>query len=113
MKKNDLKLIINALMVVDFCAIFALGLLLKLVIPGGGQASKYFLGLHRHEWGNFHFYLGIFLIGLLMIHVWMNWTWVLHSVKTTFGDSWKKFLTILAGAWIMVLILGWMFAFIN
>ena len=114
MKKNNWKYFIDTLLFVDFCSVMVVGLLMAFIIPGGsGETSRYFLGLHRHEWGNVHLFLAISLIGLLVIHVWLNWPWILHAVKTGFGDNWQKFLIILAGAWIAVLIAGWLFALVN
>ncbi|MGV8073260.1 MAG: DUF4405 domain-containing protein [Syntrophobacteraceae bacterium] len=109
MKKNDWKALIDALLFVDICSIGAIGLLLAFVIPtGGGRgASKYFIGLHRHQWGDIHLYLSLFMLGLLVLHVWLNWTWVVNSTKSYFGEHWKMALLSLGVAWLVVLFLAW------
>jgi hypothetical protein len=109
MKKNDWMYFVNALLFVDICSIFAIGLLLAFVIPSGGgrYAEKYFIGLHRHTWADLHFYLALLLIGLLILHVWLNWKWVVQSTKRYFSNRWKKALVGLSCAWLIVLLFGW------
>ena len=109
MKKNDWKYLLNALLFVDVCSLFAIGLLLAFMIPSGPgrYAEKYFLGLHRHGWADLHLYLALSLIGLLVLHLWLNWTWVVQSTKRYFGGGWRKVLWCMAGAWIIVILIGW------
>ena len=109
MKRNDWKYLATALLFVDFCSIFVIGLLLAFVIPSGKgrYAEKYFMGLHRHDWGDLHLYLALLLVGLLILHVWLNWTWVAHSTKRYFSSRRKKALLGLSCAWLVVLVFGW------
>ena len=109
MKKNTLKYFIDTLLFIDMSSIAALGLLLGFVIPKGkvNPANKSFLGLHRHQWGDIHLYLSLFLLVLLVIHIWFNWTWIMQSTKRYFGNYSKNFLWVLSCAWIIVLSIGW------
>jgi hypothetical protein len=109
-KKNVLKYIINCLLFVDICSIAALGLLLGFVIPkGAGKGiQNVFLGLHRHEWGDIHLSLSLFLLGLLVIHILLGWKWVIQSTKKYFGDRWKKWLWVVSVAWMFVLFVSWL-----
>lgn len=110
MKKNVWKYWIDALLFIDMCSIAVIGLLMAFVIPSGGQRrfeERYFLGLHRHEWGDIHLYLSLLLLGLLGLHLWFNWTWIVQSTKSYFGDYWKSFLWMLCGAWLAVLFVAW------
>jgi hypothetical protein len=93
MKKNDWKYLIDALLFVDLCSLAAIGLLLAFVIPSGkaaSESSKFFIGLHRHDWGDIHLYLSLLMLGLVILHVWFNWTWVVNSTKGYFGKRWGK-----------------------
>jgi len=112
MKKNALKYFVNAALFVDICAIAAIGLLLAFVIPAGQvrPSAKYFLGLHRHQWGDIHLYLSLLLLILLSIHLWFNWTWIIQSTKRYFGKHWKHALWGLAGAWLLILLIAWIAA---
>ena len=109
LKKNTLKYFINILLFIDITSTVVLGLFLGFVIPKGQGhlAQKYFLGLHRHDWGDIHLYLALLLLPLLFCHVWFNWTWVVQSTKRYLGDHWKNFLWTVSFAWIIVLIVGW------
>lgn len=112
MKKISLKYIIDAILFIDICSIALIGLLLGFVVPEGKihQSTKYFLGLHRHEWGDIHLYLSILLLILLIFHLWLNWTWIVQSTKRYFGNNWKNALWCISGAWIFVLIVAWIIA---
>lgn len=109
MKRNDWKCLIDALLFVDISSIAVIGLLLAFVIPSGKapEASKFLLGLHRHQWGDIHLTLSLFLLGLLALHIWLNWTWVAGSARSYFGESWQKALWALCAAWIVVLFVAW------
>jgi hypothetical protein len=109
MKKNDWKSLIDALLFVDLCSLAVVGLLLAFFIPSGKvpEASKFFLGIHRHQWGDVHLYVSLFMLGLIVLHIWFNWTWVVNSTKGYFGARWKKALWSLTGVWLVVLFLAW------
>ena len=109
MKKNRLKYFIDILLFIDISSIAVLGILLGFIIPKGkgSPSSNYFFGLHRHEWGDIHLYLSLFLLVLLVFHIWFNWTWVVQSTKRYFGKHWKNFLWSISCGWVMVLLTGW------
>jgi len=109
MKRNDWKYLVNALLFVDMCSLFVIGLLLAFVVPSGKgrYADKHFMGLHRHGWADLHFYLALFLVALLILHLWLNWTWVAQSTKRYFSNRWKKALLSLSFAWLVVIVFGW------
>lgn len=111
-QKNVFKFWIGSLLFVNMLCVAVVGILLAFVIPSGKgyYAAKYFLGLHRHEWANIHLYLSIFLIILLVLHIWMNLTWIVQSTRRYFGERWKQFLWVLSGAWIVVIFICWCFA---
>jgi len=109
MKKNDWKCLIDALLFVDVCSIGVIGLLMAFIVPSGRvpDASKFFMGLHRHQWGEIHLYLSILLLGLLVLHIRFNWTRVVNSARSYFGEHWRNALWSVAGAWVVVLLLAW------
>ena len=110
MKKTDLHYFIDVLLFIDICSVSTLGLLLGFVIPKGRtpESLKYFLGLHRHEWGSIHLFLSVCLLVLLCLHVWLHWAWVVQTTKRHFGERWKGALWVFSGAWAAVLLIGWM-----
>ena len=104
-----MKYLIDTLLFIDMSSIAFLGLLLGFVIPKGSGPghNAYFLGLHRHQWGDIHLYLSLFLLVLLTLHLWLNWAWIEGATKKFFGNSWKNFLWIISGAWFVVLFIAW------
>jgi hypothetical protein len=105
MKKNDWKYLLDSLLFVNICSLAAIGLLLAFVVLAGkgSYSDKYFLGLHRHDWGDLHLYLSLFLLALLILHIWLNWTWIIQSTKRYFGAKWEQALLALSFAWLLVL----------
>lgn len=108
MKKNDWKYIVDVLLFVDVCSIAVMGFIMAFVIPSGegSHAEKFFLGLHRHGWGDIHLYLSLFLLMLLALHIFLSWTWVVESTKKYLGVHWKRFLWGLCGASLVVVIVS-------
>jgi len=107
MKKNTLKYLIDVVIFVDLCSITIIGFMLGFVIPKGKAAGKYFLGLHRHEWGEIHLYLSLFFLVLLFFHIWFNRKWIFNSSKRYFGEKWKLVLWGFSAGWIAVLFIAW------
>ncbi len=107
MKKNTLKYFIDVTIFIDMCSVTAIGLLLGFVIPKGSSVDKYFLGLHRHEWGDIHLYLALFLLMLLIFHVWLNWSWIMNATRRYFGERWKHALYAFSFGWVAVLFVSW------
>lgn len=109
MKKNSLKYFLDTILFIDICSIAAIGAILGFVFPKGNEkfSTKFFLGLHKHDWGNIHFNLSTLLLILLIFYLWLNWTWIIQSTKRYFGKNWKNALWCISGAWIFVLIMGW------
>ncbi len=108
MNKLTLKVVTDALMFVSLSSTLAVGLIMKLIPTGGGpDAEKYFLHVHRHSWGELHFFLAVIFVASLAAHLILNWGWVSSVAKRYFGENSQKALYALAGAWIGVLFFGW------
>ena len=112
MTRTDWKYLVDTLLFVCIVGIAFIGLLLGLVIPKGPKAAesaKYFLGLHRHQWGNIHFYLSIAFIILVIIHIVLSWSWIKGKARQAFKKRWKAVLTMTAASSILVVFLFWVF----
>ena len=107
MRKNALSYLVNAVLFVIITAVAAIGLLLGFVIPKGGPSTAYFLGLHRHQWGEIHLFLAVLFLVLLSYHLWSHWTWIAQSSKRYFGGRWKSVIWGLLGGWILVVAVAW------
>ncbi len=92
MKKSDWQYLIDTMLFICIIGIVFIGFLLGLVIPKGpsfAESSKYFLGLHRHGWGNIHFYLSIAFTTLVIIHLLLSWKWIKSKAKQIFKKTWQ------------------------
>jgi Domain of unknown function (DUF4405) len=90
--RTDWKYVVDTLMFLCMVGIVLIGLLMGFVIPEGrlgpGQ-SKYFLGVHRHQWGHIHLYLSLAFTAIVIIHIIFAWSWVKGKAESLFGKAWK------------------------
>lgn len=75
--------------------------------PTAPESAKYFLGLHRHQWGNIHFYLSITFTVLVIIHLIFSWKWIKAKARQIFKGRWAAALILTAIASFLVLFLFW------
>ena len=112
MKKTDWQYLVDTLLFICIVGIAFIGFLMGLVIPKGPQASentKYFLGLHRHQWGNIHFYLSIAFVVFVIIHLILSWSWIKGKARQLFHKGWGTMLILTASASLLVLFAFWAF----
>lgn len=112
MKKTDWQYLVDTLLFLCIVGIVFIGFLMGLILPKGPAApesAKYFLGLHRHQWGNIHFYLSITFTVLVIIHLVFSWKWIKIKSRQIFKRGWKSILVLTALSSILVLVLFWAF----
>jgi hypothetical protein len=112
MKKTDWQYLVDTLLFLCIVGIVFIGFSMGLVIPKGPTASesaKYFLGLHRHQWGNIHFYLSITFTVLVIIHLVFSWKWIKGKSRQIFKKGWSSMLILTALASILIITLFWAF----
>lgn len=112
MKKTDWQYLVDTLLFLCIVGIVFIGFLMGLVLPKGPavpESSKYFLGLHRHQWGNIHFYLSIAFSALVIIHLIFSWKWIKSKSRQIFKKGWSSILILTALASILVITLFWSF----
>jgi hypothetical protein len=112
MKKSDWQYLVDTLLFICIIGIAFIGILMGLALPKGPQAlesSKYFLGLHRHQWGNIHFYLSIAFVCLVVIHLLLSWSWIKGKARQIFHRRWKTMLILTTAVSLLVLFLFWAF----
>jgi len=112
MNRNSWKYLIDSLLFICFVGIIFTGILMGLFIPKGpavAESSKYFLGLHRHDWGNIHFYLSIAFVILTVVHLGLNWSWIKCRAGQIFKKGWTVALILTALAPVLILFIFWSF----
>jgi len=109
MKKATINLWLNVLAFVNFAALAATGTVMRWVLPpgsGGGRHGaggglgrgwrggrgagvlegsdpepiKSLWGLRRHDWGDWHFWLAVALITIIVLHLVLHWSWVRANI---------------------------------
>jgi hypothetical protein len=108
--RTDWKYIVDTLMFLCMLGIVLIGLLMGFVIPEGrlgpGQ-SKYFLGVHRHQWGDIHLYLSLAFTALIIVHIVLAWSWAKGKAKGLFGKAWKAAVGLTVLAALLVPLVFW------
>jgi hypothetical protein len=111
MKESDWRYAVDVILFICLGGMALIGILLGLVIPAGpvaAESAKFFLGLHRHQWGNIHAYLSIAFIILMVVHIVLNWKWVTAKTRQVFGRSVRPALVMTACAPVFALFLFWL-----
>jgi hypothetical protein len=112
MKKSDWQYLIDTLLFICIFGITFIGILMAFFLPKGPSAlesDKYFLGLHRHQWGDIHLYISLAFVFLVIIHLTLSWTWIKGKAKTLFNKGWRILLTLTVISAFLVLMLFWAF----
>jgi hypothetical protein len=112
MKKVNWQYLIDALLFISVTGVVIVGFLLGFVIPKGPSATdsaKYFLGLHRHDWGDIHLYLGISFTILAVVHLILGWKWIKGKTQGLFHNYWRVTLAAMCFLPLVVLFVYWAF----
>ena len=112
MKKTDWQYLVDTFLFFCIVGLVFIGFLMGLFLPQGPTApesAKYFLGLHRHQWGNIHFYLSIAFTVLVIIHLILSWKWIKSKSRQIFKKGWTSMLILTALASILIIALFWAF----
>ena len=110
MRKSAWQQLLDTLLFLNIVGLVFVGFLMGLALPKGPSApesAKYFLGLHRHQWGNIHLYLSIAFTVLVIIHLIFSWKWIKSKARQVFKKGWGTALILTVIASILVLFLFW------
>lgn len=81
MKRNQVHFIVDMLSLAAFALMTSTGVLLHSLLPPGSGHFSVLWGMNRHEWGVIHFWISMALLILLVIHLLLNWRWIVAIVK--------------------------------
>ena len=111
--RTDWKYVVDTLIFLCMVGIVLIGLLMGFVIPEGrlgpGQ-SKYFLGVHRHQWGDIHLWLSLAFTALVVVHIVLAWNWFKGKAKGLFGKAWRPMLGLTVVAAVLIPVIFWLSA---
>lgn len=76
--------IVNYLLFCGGSFLLGTGLALETRLPPGSRGGHKLrmLGLDRHEWGDLHFYVGLSMATLVLIHLALHWGWLKNALKS-------------------------------
>lgn len=95
--KLVIRRVLNLMLYLSLCVMVGTGLLMAFrLIPGSrGGGGLEVLGWNRHQWGDLHTWVSYIFILLIVIHMAINWLWLLRVAAQ--GRIWRIVLGLLAG----------------
>ncbi|KAA0215641.1 MAG: DUF4405 domain-containing protein [Leptolyngbya sp. PLA3] len=77
MQRASINYIVDLLTLLVLLGIAGTGLIMKFALPpGSGGAGLALWSLGRHDWGSIHFWLSAGMGMLLLVHLYLHWSWV-------------------------------------
>jgi hypothetical protein len=80
MKRSYFNVGVDIAALVLFVFLASTGLLLVFSMPPGSGGSSVW-GLTRHEWGDVHFWMAMTMLGVIAVHLYLHWKWILAKLK--------------------------------
>lgn len=70
------RFLVDFVMFVSALGAMLTGVVLWLCVGKGPDGQKFFLGLHRHEWGDLHTFFSLAFVALVVVHLIQHWAWI-------------------------------------
>jgi hypothetical protein len=112
MKKSDWQYLVDTLLFICMFGIAFIGILMGFFLAEGPtirESEKYFLGLHRHQWGEIHLCLSLVFIFLIILHLVLAWSWIKGKAQALFKYRWRKVLSLTVLGSILLIFVFWVF----
>lgn len=80
---------IDLVTAVLFALLLGSSFIMKWILPPGtcdDAGVKVWLGHSRHWWGDIHFWAAMLLIAVIVVHIWLHWSWVLGTWRKLLGS---------------------------
>jgi len=85
MTRNTLNFVVDTITALAAIAVAVTGLMLAFVLPPAhGRGHDLLWGWTRHDWGDLHLCLGLTVVGLVVVHLALHWTWVCQTCCRVF-----------------------------
>lgn len=81
MKASNKNYIIDIVGFVCFIFLVSTGVILYYNLPKGSGHGITIWGLDRHEWGTIHFWIAVFFLLVLALHLVLHWKWIVSLTK--------------------------------
>lgn len=77
MQRASINYVVDLLTLLAMLGIAGTGLIMKFALPpGSGGAGLALWSLGRHDWGSIHFWCTVALGVLILLHLYLHWSWV-------------------------------------
>lgn len=79
--------VLNYVMLLMGAFLAGSGLAMVYKLPPGSRGGRglTMLGMDRHEWGDLHFYVGLCMIVLVVVHLALHWGWLKNALRSIKG----------------------------
>jgi hypothetical protein len=112
MKKSDWQYLVDSLLFMSMFGIAFIGILMGFFLAEGPtvrESDKYFLGLHRHQWGDIHLYLSLAFILLVILHLMLSWSWIKGKSQALFKKRWSTIISLTVLGSVLLIFVFWIF----
>ncbi|MCC6425099.1 MAG: DUF4405 domain-containing protein [Phycisphaerales bacterium] len=107
LKRNTLNFLLDVALALAMLGLLGTGLVMRFVLPPGSGRQRLLWGWGRHDWGDLHYWLVLFFLLVLIVHLAMHWRWACVTTAKLFrrGSGATPKLKPLAGNLIGVAVL--------
>jgi len=95
MKRGTLNFVVDLAAFINLLCLAFTGFIMRYILPPGtggrgrvlhggrsGEQIKKLWSMTRHEWGDFHFYLALLFVALMVAHIVLHWSWIKSYFKS-------------------------------
>ena len=93
--KRILNFWINVVIYVLMAFLLFSGLLMKYTMPPGTGEKLTLLGMGRHDWGVWHFWIAVVLLVGTALHLYLHWLWIRQTTPCYWGRAWMPIVAAL------------------
>ncbi len=101
-KKPALNFIIDSIAFGIFVFLAASGILMQYILPPGTGRIYTIWSLNRHDWGTIHFWIAIFFLATLSLHIIFHWDWIVCRLKGRNCDDKTTRIRVLIGIFALI-----------
>jgi hypothetical protein len=112
MRKTDWQYLVDTLLFICMFGIAFIGILMGFFLAEGPtvrESEKYFMGLHRHQWGDIHLYLSLAFIFLVIVHLALSWSWIKGKAQALFKKRWRMMISFTLIGAVLIVFIFWIF----
>ncbi len=84
MKRTYINPIVDLVAAFLFLGMMATGYILRFTLPPGTNKVFNLWGLTRHQWGSIHFWLSLGFLGIVFLHIFLHWQWIVSVIERRF-----------------------------